>query len=150
VKRYKCKLLLVDDSEDDAILIRIAFRKVGGEDCLFWVPGGPHAIDYLGGNGLYADRARFPLPDVMLLDLQMPGMDGYEVLKWVKQNLQFKSLPVIVFSGSPLLKDIDLAYDLGANSYVAKPVEFSRLSKDLGEVANFWLDCCRLPQVTNP
>ena len=141
----RCNLLLVDDSEDDAILIRLAFRRVNREESLFWVPSGRQAIQYLGGEGLYADRQKFPLPDVMLLDLRMPDMDGYDVLRWVRQDARFKSLPVVVFSGSPLMQHIGMAYDLGANSYLTKPTEFNSFHKTLAQVADFWLGCCRLP-----
>jgi two-component system response regulator len=145
VEAPKCRLLLVDDCEDDALLIRFAFGKVGRADSLFWLPGGRHAIDYLSGKGLYADRDKFPFPDVMLLDVNMPEIDGYDVLKWVRGDARFRSLPVVMFATSPLLKHIELAYDLGANSYLTKPTEFRRFTKTLVETANFWLDCCRLP-----
>src|SRR5215813_8662133 len=115
-KQSGSRVLLVEDSADDVIFIRVAFQKMGLGDVLKFVSGGQQAIDYLRGEWLYSDRETFPVPDVLLLDIRMPDVDGFEVLKWIRANDKLKALPIVVFSGWVRGRDIQRAYELGANS----------------------------------
>jgi len=114
-------VLLVDDSENDALLMRTVFERAGFVQPLQFARDGEEAIAYLRGDGLYRDRKRFPLPTTVLLDLNMPRKNGFEVLEWVRQQPALKRLRVYILSASSRTQDIEHAYDLGANSYLVKP-----------------------------
>jgi CheY-like chemotaxis protein len=117
-------ILLAEDSEDDVILIERAFRKAGVLSAVFAVRDGEEAICYLTGFGRFADRVQFPLPDLFLLDLKLPMRDGFEVLRWIQKHDEFKKLPVIVLTQSDRIKDANLAYQLGAYSFLVKGTDF--------------------------
>src|SRR5262249_9406652 len=104
---------------------------------------GEEAIAYLAGEGKYWRRAEFPLPRLILLDLKMPGMDGFDVLEWARARKQFSGIPIIVLTSSDSNRDVQLAYDLGANSFIVKEAEFQNmvaLSRTLGA---YWLNVNR-------
>jgi CheY-like chemotaxis protein len=113
--------LLADDLEDNAILLRIVLERAGWVHPLQYVRDGVEAIEYLRGDGMYRDRARFPLPAFLLLDLNMPRKDGFEVLAWIREQPALRPLPVYVFSASSQAEDIRRSYALGANAYLVKP-----------------------------
>jgi CheY-like chemotaxis protein len=130
-------ILLVDDNPHDVILIRLAFRKVGIIDAIHLVKDGAEAMRYIAGDGLYADRRIFPPPTLVLLDLKMPGANGFEVLKWIRSQDSFDSLVVVVMSGSRDDADIQRAYELGANSYLIKPTKFEDLVKMMESLKDY-------------
>jgi CheY-like chemotaxis protein len=143
-------ILLVDDLEDDRLLVRRAFEKAAVSNPLHCVSSGEEAIQYLGGTGPYANRAEHPLPDLILLDLKMPGMDGFEVLVWLRQQPGFRSIPVVVLTSSDLIKDVNRAYALGANSFLVKPLDFQNYT-ELGKVINeYWLRKVKTPETFRP
>lgn len=114
-------VLLVDDCEDDALLMRVVFKRAGFTQPLQRANDGEEAIAYLAGEDRYADRTRFPWPEVVLLDLNMPRKNGFEVLEWMLQHGTFKRTHVHVLSASSRPEDIARAYELGVNSYLVKP-----------------------------
>jgi len=116
----KFRILLADDSEDDRFLVGRALRRSGELDLVHEVQNGEEAIAYLKGAGAYHDRQSFPFPDLLLLDLKMPRMNGFDVLEWMKQS-GCKPTAVVVFSSSPLVEDVRNALELGADSYQLKP-----------------------------
>jgi CheY-like chemotaxis protein len=130
--------LLVEDSHADVLLIRRAVAKTGADVKLKVVSDGDAAVDYLEGDGIYADRDQYPLPDVVLLDLKLPRRSGFEVLEWLRRQPRLKRLPVAVLTSSRHTTDIDRAYDLGANSYLVKPVEFQALVDLMKAVDLYW------------
>src|SRR5947208_3928352 len=117
-------ILLAEDDSNDVLLIQRAFQKAGLRNALKVVADGADAIEYLSGHGNYADRDKFPLPFLLLLDLKMLGTDGFEVLQWVRSEPDLKRLLGVVLTSSELQEDVDGAYALGANSYLVKPVEY--------------------------
>jgi len=121
-------LLVVEDDANDALLIRRALSNSGIPNPRHFVESGEQAINYLLGVGPYSDRRKYPLPALMLLDLKLPGIDGFEVLKWVRANSHFKSLRVVVLTSSKEIRDVNRAYRLGANSFLVKPLEFENFS----------------------
>src|SRR5437660_6777577 len=127
-------IVYVEDDENDVMLLRHALRKAGIEAPIRHLCDGEAALQYLGGQGKYRDRARYPLPNLMLLDIKMPVMDGLSVLKWIRKQPQLQSLVVIVFSSSDLESDVRHAYECGANSYVVKP---NGLESEVGLVRSF-------------
>jgi CheY-like chemotaxis protein len=107
-------ILFVDDCENDRFLMRVAFEKAGFDIARQEVRDGAEAISYLNGEGIFSDREKYPLPSVMLLDLNMPLKNGFEVLAWVRAHPTFASLPAIVMTASMRPEDVKKAFDLGA------------------------------------
>jgi len=138
-------ILLAEDDPNDTLLIKRAFQKAALGEVLRTVTDGEQAIDYLRGLKEYADRVRFPLPFLLLLDLKMPATDGFEVLQWVRAQPQFKRLLVVVLTSSNLQADVDRAYDLGANSYLVKPVEFNEMVNMIQRFEAYWTELNRFP-----
>jgi CheY-like chemotaxis protein len=138
-------ILLVEDDPNDVLLIQRAFQKAGLHDSLKVVRNGDEAIEYLSGEDAYADRQRFPLPFLVLLDLKMPGTDGFEVLGWARNVPNLKRLLIVVLTSSNLQSDVDKAYDLGANSYLVKPVEFDDMVNLIGRFEAYWSEINRTP-----
>jgi CheY-like chemotaxis protein len=137
-------ILLVDDSENDLALMRIAFKKAGFNSPLQEVHNGEEAIAYLKGDGPYSDRDKFPLLTVMLLDLNMPMKNGFDVLTWVRTQPALKRLSIIVLSASMRIEDVERAYDLGANSFLGKPTDLNELVNML-RVLRDWLQINHFP-----
>lgn len=114
-------VLVADDSNYDALLMQTVFQRAGWVRPLLFVQDGEQAISYLGGEGAHADRARFPLPSLLLLDLNMPRKNGFEALAWIRQQPRLQGLHVYILSASSQPEDIQRSYDLGATSYLVKP-----------------------------
>lgn len=131
-------ILLVEDNIDDALLLRRAFAKAGIGNAIVHVEDGDGALGYLDGSGDYADRERHPLPCLILLDLKLPRRSGLEVLAWVRAQPGLKRLPVVVLTSSQQSSDINRAYDLGANSYLVKPVGFDTLLEMAHALNLYW------------
>lgn len=142
-------ILLVDDSENDRLLMRVAFRKAEISMALQEVHGGIEAIAYLNGDDLYGDRNRFPLPVVMLLDLNMPMRNGFDVLAWVRSQTGLKRLSVIVLSASMRPQDIERAFDSGANSFLVKPPSLEGLI-EMVRCLQEWIGMNHYPALTPP
>src|SRR5437899_2596022 len=109
-------ILLAEDSEDDVFLIRRAFQKGHISNPLFVVRDGEEAIAYLKGENKYSNRAEYPLPDLLLLDMKMPRLDGLEVLKWARRQPELHQLRIVMLTSSEDMRDVKKAYDAGANS----------------------------------
>lgn len=131
-------LLVAEDDENDALLLQRALRRAEAAFRMVRVANGEELVDYLHGRGPYQDRATYPLPDLVLLDLKMPKMDGFDVLRWRQQTESVHRLPVIVFSSSTLDRDISQAYRLGANSYVVKPMRSDALDGLVRSLHDWW------------
>jgi CheY-like chemotaxis protein len=132
-------ILLVEDNPDHAELVMRSMENFKVANTIIHVEDGEVALDYLYGRGEYADRIRFPKPHLMLLDLRLPKIDGLQVLKEVKSSQTMRALPVVILTTSDAERDMAMAYEYHANSYVTKPVyfnDFSALMKDLGF---YWL-----------
>ena len=132
-------ILLVEDDPNDVFLIQRAFRKANLANPIQVMNDGEAAVQYLSGQEPYADRDRYPLPILMLLDLKLPRRSGLEVLEWLKQQPKLKRLPVVVLTSSREHIDLNRAYDLGANSYLVKPVAFDSLLNMVQTLNQYWL-----------
>ncbi|OLC01866.1 MAG: two-component system response regulator [Gemmatimonadetes bacterium 13_1_40CM_4_69_8] len=141
-------ILLVEDNPDDVLLIRRAFQKAGIGNPIVALEHGDEALAYLDGRDRYGDRQRYPLPTLMLLDLKLPRRSGLEVLAWVRQHSGLKRLPIVVLSSSRNEVDINRAYDLGANSYLVKPVAFDDLLRLVRSLEGYWLMLNVKPDLT--
>jgi len=137
-------ILLVDDSENDLILVRRAFKKAKCNSPLQEVRNGEEAIAYLKGEGPYRDRNKFPLPVVMLLDLNMPKGSGFDVLAWVRAQPMLKRLAIIILTASGRSEDVDRAFDLGATSFFVKPIDLEELATMLRCLCD-WAQINRFP-----
>lgn len=120
-------ILIVEDNADDIVLLEHAFEKSRFQGKLNSVSDGVEAIEYLTGKGRFAERGEFPLPDLILLDLNMPRKNGFELLSWIRAEPRFARLMVHVLSASARPADIDRAYELHANSYTVKPTRLDQL-----------------------
>jgi CheY-like chemotaxis protein len=138
-------VLYVEDSPDDFLLFKLASKKCGTPFSLQHAADGEQAIAYLSGTEAYVDREEFPFPDLVLLDLKMPRLDGFEVLHWIRTNPSTKTLPVVVLAGSSFRADIRRALELGANSYAAKPAKFEELQVLIDQIADVWLAHEKVP-----
>ncbi len=140
-------ILLAEDNSTDALMVRRAFTKAGLQGTLEVVEDGDKAVAYLGGAGEFADRTRHPLPVLLLLDLKLPRRSGLEVLAWLRQQPGLKRLPVVVLTSSDEGGDVNRAYDLGANSYLVKPVDFDALQGMVKGFGLYWLLLNRNPEL---
>ncbi|HID74249.1 MAG TPA: response regulator [Thermoplasmata archaeon] len=132
-------ILLVEDDPNDVLLIKRAFRKADLANPIQVVEDGERALDYLAGKGEFADRERYPHPVLVLLDLKLPKSSGFEVLAWIRRHPGMKRLPVIVLTSSQEISDINRAYELGANSYLVKPVNFDALLEMVRALNLYWM-----------
>lgn len=131
-------ILLVEDEENDATLVQMAFRKNNITNPIQWVTDGVQAIAYLNGEGIYADRKQYPFPEVLILDLKMPRMTGLELLSWVREHPEYRVIPTIIMTSSRQDIDIEKAYSLGANTYMIKPSSFEELAKMVKLAHEYW------------
>ncbi|RMF85886.1 MAG: response regulator [Nitrospinota bacterium] len=141
-------ILLVEDDPNDVLLIQRAFQRARILNPLQVVRNGDEAVAYLGGQEPYADRGRYPLPILMLLDLKLPRGSGLEVLEWLQQQPGLRRLPVVVLTSSSESIDVNRAYDLGANSYLVKPVRFEDLLQMVRSLHFYWLILNTPPEIT--
>jgi CheY-like chemotaxis protein len=141
-------ILLAEDREDDIALIKKAFAKAYVPNPLMVVRNGEEAIAYLEGEGKYANRAEYPLPDLMLLDLKMPRVDGFEVLKWVRRQPNLAPLRIVVLTCSESIRDVNVAYSLGANSFMVKPMDFQDVIHMSKFLTSYWLHMSKTPHAS--
>jgi len=143
-------ILVAEDDEDYVLLIKQVFSKAHIPNPVHVVWNGEEAIAYLKGEGKYANRDEYPLPDIFLLDLKMPRINGFEVLKWVRQQPGFASLRILVLTSSDAIRDVNEAYQLGANSFLVKPLDFQDFTHLSRLIADFWFKASRAPQTYRP
>jgi len=133
-------VLLVDDLETDLMLMKVAFRKAKVSHPVQEAVDGEEAIDYLSGAGIYADRKRYPEVCVVITDLKMPKVDGFELLRWLKERPEFDRLPRIVLTSSALEADRERATELGCCEYLVKPTGFERLIEVAEHLDKAWIE----------
>ena len=138
-------ILLVEDNPDDEELTLRALRKGGISHRIEVVRVGAEAIDFLLGQGAHENRDTSETPHVMLLDLQLPKLSGFDVLRRLRANARTRRVPVVVLTSSAEKSDIAQAYGFGANSYVRKPVEFDKFVEFVHALGNYWLKLNELP-----
>jgi len=132
----RLKILIAEDDPNDRKLLMLGARPEGAD--VFVVEDGHAILEYLQAEGEFGDRGKYPFPDLVILDLKMPLMDGLKVLKWIRQESAWRSLPVVLLSGSGLEKDVEEAYRLGANSYFQKPYSVADLRAVLRAISEYW------------
>ena len=139
-------IMVVDDRDDDLVLIRRAFERAHVLNPIVGISSGDEAILYLKGDGKYANRREFPLPELVLLDLKMPKTDGFEVLEWIRSQRGLSSIRVVVLTSSDQIKDVNRAYELGANSFITKPITPQQFTELANALSGYWLWVSRAPE----
>ncbi len=138
-------VLQIEDDENDVFFMKHAFRKAGVLNSLLAVGDGQEALDYLAGAGKFANREQFPMPGFVLLDLNLPRKSGLEILRWIREQPAFRTLPVVIFSSSNRDTDIHHAYSAGANAFLVKPPDPDGLLDLVRVIRDFWLRHNQLP-----
>lgn len=139
-------VLIVEDSDEDYETITRAFKKSGMGNPVVRCGDGDEALDYLRRRGKFADGKAAPVPGMILLDLNLPGTDGYEVLEEIKRDQNMKMIPVIVLTSSSDQRDIERCYASGANSYMRKPVSFEGFVEAVQRLKEYWFEIAILPK----
>jgi len=137
------EILLLEDEPSDAYLVKMALKEGKVLANLHHVVDGREGLDFLNKAGQFADA---PRPDLIFLDLNMPRMNGCEFLAVIKSEEHFKSIPVVVLTTSEVEKDVVLSYQLGATSYITKPVDMPQFVKAIQQIGDYWFSLVRLPQ----
>jgi len=134
-------ILLAEDNPNDVLLVRHAFEETGAPNPLRVVGNGADAIQYLGGDGVFADRAAHPFPVLFLLDLKMPVMDGLEVLRWLHEHPDIpRKLPVVVLSSMELPNESQIACAMEIQACIVKPLGYAELREKIRILKDYWLD----------
>lgn len=143
---YKTALILIaEDDEEDRMLTQEAFEESGLNRKLHFVHDGEELLDYLNHRSSYDDEVKYPVPSLILLDLNMPRKDGREALKEIKAHPVFKRIPVIVLTTSKAEEDILKTYDMGVSSYITKPVTYQGLVEIANALGKYWFQIVQLP-----
>lgn len=140
-------ILVAEDNVLEALLLKKAFAAARINRPVHIVSDGQEAIEYLYGTGPYSDRVKHPFPDFLMLDLKMPRMDGFDVLRWLRTHPECSVVPTIVLTNSALPDDVQRAYELGANSYIVKPQQLNDLVRMIQCVCEYW-EWCEKPVTT--
>jgi two-component system response regulator len=138
-------ILMAEDDPDDRLLVKDAFVESHVVNHLLFVEDGVQLINYLRAQDEFANRKDFPMPDLILLDLNMPRKDGREALEEIKADPQLRHIPVVVLTTSKAEEDILRSYDIGAAGYISKPVTFDGLVKVIQVLKEYWVQIVRLP-----
>ncbi len=139
-------ILIAEDDDNDVIILERALRRVGFSNPFHLCRDGTEVVEYLCGEGQYADRQKYPFPRILITDLKMPKMDGLQVLKWLHDHPQCNLIPRIVLSASRQPSDVQEAYKWGVNSYLVKPGSYEQLVQMLKVVFDYW-EMCEKPEL---
>ena len=141
-------VLLVEDDSSDARLIQRAFGKLSAAVSMIRLSNGDDAVAYLSGDSPYDNRVLHPMPSIVVLDIKLPRRSGFEVLEWLRaQRSALRRMPVVMLTSSRHTADINRAYDLGANSYVAKPETGSQMEELASNFRTYWLEMNEVPDL---
>lgn len=140
-------ILMADDDPDDRMLAERAFKTEAESVAMQFVQNGEELLNYLNGSGIYEDRERYPRPDLILLDLNMPRMDGRAAIQAIRSNPSHCAIPVIVLTTSQADEDVSRCYELTANSYISKPANYNGLRLLAKNINQYWLQTVILPAV---
>lgn len=140
-------ILLVEDEPSDAALLTRGFEKAKVANPIIHLANGDEVLRYLAAKGEYADRVKYPLPAVILLDLKLPGATGMQILQWMRAQGEIKRIPVVVLTSDDSPRTIDAAYDLGANSYLVKPGNAAEIARMVQAIQQYWVKLNEPPQL---
>lgn len=143
------RILLVEDDPSHRLLIRKNLENHGVANGINEAEDGQEALDYIYGVGAYADRKKYPMPDIVILDIKMPRVDGFGVLERLKSDPKTKRIPVIMLTTSSRDEEVARGYEYGANAYVTKPLDFGDFAKKLHDLKMFWVLTAEIPRDTD-
>jgi len=143
-------ILVAEDEEDYVLLIRKAFAEANLKNPIHVVSTGLEAMAYLKGEGKFINREEYPLPELFLLDLKLPGFSGFEIIGWIRSQPGLSGLRIIVLTSSEQMRDVNDAYRLGANSFLMKPYDFDDLVQFSRFIGEFWLKFSKCPESYRP
>jgi CheY-like chemotaxis protein len=143
-------ILVAEDDEAHVALLQRAFRLAGVVGPIHFVSDGDETVAYLKGEDKFARRDEFPLPDLLLLDLNMPRKDGFQVIQWIRHQPELAALRIVVLTTSDALRDINKAYQLGANSFLTKPLVFTDFMDTIQAMYHFWMAISKTPDIERP
>ncbi|MFH1359738.1 MAG: response regulator [Candidatus Omnitrophota bacterium] len=146
IKDFPLDILLVEDSEADIIITKRAFKNAKLKNNLFIVGNGQECLDFVRHGGAYQDKQKYPRPDLIFLDVNMPKIDGFSVLEVLKEEERTRTIPIIMLTGSKNESDIMKSYMLGANSFIQKPVTYEEFVEIIDGFNFYWHRINRLPQ----
>lgn len=138
-------VLVADDSADDILILKRAFARAGLDVQFDSVRGGEEVVSYLSGENQFSDRQSYPFPRLLLLDLKMPGMDGFHVLDWLRSQEVLKRMVVIVLTSSGEQRDVDRSFELGANSFLVKPSTMDGYAALAEKIHSYWFRTSESP-----
>jgi len=138
-------IMVAENDEDDRALVKFAFDECKLPNSVHFVEDGEQLLDYLNHRGLYQDTVNSARPDLILLDLDMPRINGHEALKEIKGDPKLRSIPVVIFTTSKSTQDINSTYNMGANSFIVKPVTYDGLIQVMNVLAEYWSEVTELP-----
>jgi CheY-like chemotaxis protein len=141
----RTSILVLEDDPADAYFLEKAFDRVLANCAVHRVTDGAEAQAYLQGIGKYSDRKTYPIPTVILLDLQMPNMNGFEFLEWLRKEADLRIIPAVVYSASENPSDVRRAYEAGANSFLHKRLSMNAVQETMRSFARYWLEDCGRP-----
>lgn len=142
-------ILLVEDNPDEAELALLGFGEIGGDYDIQLVPNGEEALEFLFAYGRHANRPKERKPDLVILDIDLPRVNGFEVLKQLRRDSEYRYTPVVILTTSDEQSDILQGYQLGVNSYLCKPVDFESFADLLQQVSRYWLKSNTFPKNTS-
>jgi two-component system response regulator len=145
-KNRNYRILIVEDDDDDFLLAQKAMQKAEFSEKIYRVDDGEELINYLQRQGGYQDATDYPRPNLILLDLNMPKIDGRQALKIIKSDSTLKDIPIIVMTTSTNNEDIAMSYALGANSFIKKPVILDQMIEVMRQIKNYWFATVELPE----
>ena len=146
-KKRSVIILIADDDAEDRMLLKEAFDENKLKNTVQFVENGEELMDYLHNQGRYSDKDQYPLPGLILLDLNMPKKDGREALKEIKEDPHLRLIPIVVLTTSKAEEDIFKTYDLGVSSFITKPVTFVALVEMMKTLTSYWFELVVLPKV---
>lgn len=141
--------LVVEDSDEDFFAFERIVRKLSVTQPIYRCFDGDEALDFLYHRGQYADSEEAPRPSIILLDLNLPGIDGRDVLAQIKQDSDLNIIPVVVFTTSSNPKDVEICYQQGVNSYIIKPINVNKLMRTIELLIEYWFEANTLPNIVN-
>ena len=143
-------VLVAEDRDEDLFILRRAFEQLGFHTPVQYVRNGEQAIAYLAGEGRFANRVEYPLPNLLLLDLKMPRKNGFEVLNWIQQRPELNTLRTVVLTTSDDIFEVNRAYKLGASSFLTKPLNFTEFRDMIQAVHIYWLALNKAAAIRRP
>ena len=146
-KDIPMNILLVEDNEDDILITERAFKEVKIENNLYVVRDGQEALDFIYHKGEYSDKKRYPVPDLILLDIKMPKIDGFQVLEELKKDLEYMRIPVIMLTSSKNQEDIVKSYQNHAASYIQKPINYEEFVEVIKVFTSYWHRINKFPDI---